>query len=527
MFLELAVVDANHMTDEVSKRYDEIPYESNPFFQSHPRWLATVAQLFGIKPPALENARILELGCASGGNLVPVAESLPGSTCLGIDLSQRQISDGQAFVKATGLSNVELKQVSILDFDKSYGQFDYIICHGVFSWVKREIQEKILEICNSNLSPTGVAYVSYNTYPGWHMQEMLRNMMRFHASRFKSPQQQIAQSRALLNVLARTVPSEDNPFGLLLKKESESLSRCTDWYIYHEHLEATNEPVYFHEFAKRALDSGLQFLGESELRGMLADQMSPEIQEVLKEVATNLVFSEQYMDFFRNRTFRTTLLCHRDIALNRKLTAESVASFCFASGLKPKTEITEIDDATPHVFEAPGWPSITARGLNYLAALQCLGDAWPEYVPAAELERRVRARLGLGAPTEDTTRDFLNMMWSWFSKGVTRMSTSQPPCTSTVSAQPVASRVARAQAKLGNPTVTNLQHLLVGLNAFNAYILSQLDGTLDRAAIVERVVAHLRTLTAQDVALANDPAEVDARVAKALTLFAQMALLRS
>jgi SAM-dependent methyltransferase len=71
--------------------------------------------------------------------------------------------------KATGLSNVELKQASILDFNESYGKFDYIIFHGVFSWVERNIKQKILQVSNSHLSPTGVAYISYNTYPGWHI----------------------------------------------------------------------------------------------------------------------------------------------------------------------------------------------------------------------------------------------------------------------------------------------------------------------------------------------------------------------
>jgi hypothetical protein len=156
-----------------------------------------------------------------------------------------------------------------------------------------------------------------------------------------------------------------------------------------------------------------------------------------------------------------------------------------------------------------------------------LGDVWPEYVPAAELERRVRARLGLDAPTEETSRDFLNLMWTWFTKGVARMSLSQPPCSSTVPEHPLGSVVARAQVKLGKLTVTNLQHLVVVLNAFNAHVLSLLDGTLNRAAIVERVVTHLRTLTAEDVALANDPAEVDARVQKTLTSFAKLALLRN
>lgn len=262
------------MTKANEKRYDDVPYESHPFEVSHPRWLSTVAAMFGLKMPSPESARILELGCASGGNLIPMAETLPQSTCLGIDLSSKQIAAGKAFVKATGLSNVELRQESITKVDATYGQFDYIICHGVFSWVDREVQQKIFEVCQRRLAPNGVAYISYNTYPGWHMKGMLRDMMRFHAARFKDPKAQITQSRALLNVLAKTVPSQDNSFGMLLRQESENLRKHSDYYIYHEHLELENNPLYFHEFAQRAYDSGMQFLGEAALRGMLTDQLS-------------------------------------------------------------------------------------------------------------------------------------------------------------------------------------------------------------------------------------------------------------
>ena len=67
-----------------SYSYDEIPYESYPFAQSHPDRLATLATLFGMKPQPIDDCRVLELGCASGGNLIPMAACLPGSKFVGI-----------------------------------------------------------------------------------------------------------------------------------------------------------------------------------------------------------------------------------------------------------------------------------------------------------------------------------------------------------------------------------------------------------------------------------------------------------
>ena len=103
-----------------------------------------------------------------------------------------------------------------------------------------------------DLAPHGVAFVSYNTYPGWRMRSMLRDAMIYHANQFADPAQRVQQARALLDFLAQNVPVENNPYGILLKNELSDLSKRGDWYIAHEHLEGVNEPVYFHEFAERA-----------------------------------------------------------------------------------------------------------------------------------------------------------------------------------------------------------------------------------------------------------------------------------
>src|SRR5262249_5436251 len=153
---------------------------------------------------------------------------------LGIDLSARQVADGRKVVEALGLTNVELKHLSVAEVDAGYGAFDYIVCHGVYSWVPAPLQEKILEICATNLAPQGVAYVSYNTYPGWHMRGMLRDIMCYHSRHFTDPRERVGQARALLDFLARSVPRKGGPYGLLLKEEVELLRGKTDSYLLHE-----------------------------------------------------------------------------------------------------------------------------------------------------------------------------------------------------------------------------------------------------------------------------------------------------
>src|SRR6516225_2201094 len=119
------------MTDETLKSYDEIPYDSHSFPHSHPSATATVAALFGMSPAPVDNCRVLELGCAGGFNLIPIAAVFPESRFVGVDLSAKQVADGLKAIEALGLKNIELKAMSITDVGDDFGQFDYVISHGV------------------------------------------------------------------------------------------------------------------------------------------------------------------------------------------------------------------------------------------------------------------------------------------------------------------------------------------------------------------------------------------------------------
>src|SRR5579885_2402730 len=139
--------------------FDEVPYPGFPFPESHPDLLATIATLFGMTPPLLESCRILELGCGDGSNLIPMAFGLPQSQCLGVDLAERPIQKGRAMAEALGLTHLKLEQIDLCDITRAQGEFDYIIAHGVYSWVAPEVQEKVLAICGETLAANGVAYV--------------------------------------------------------------------------------------------------------------------------------------------------------------------------------------------------------------------------------------------------------------------------------------------------------------------------------------------------------------------------------
>ena len=122
--------------------YDEIQYVSFPYQQSHPDRLSAVAKLLGIDAPKIETARVLELGCAAGNNLILMAENMPQGKFLGIDYSEPQAARGKKLIEELKLKNIEIRHANIMDFGAKEGQFDYIIVHGIFSWVPKERSEE-------------------------------------------------------------------------------------------------------------------------------------------------------------------------------------------------------------------------------------------------------------------------------------------------------------------------------------------------------------------------------------------------
>src|SRR6476469_9617489 len=124
--------------------YDVVSYPGHSYPQTHPDRLATIATLYGLTPPPPETCRVLELGCGDGANLLPVAYTLPGSTCVGIDLAADALARGQAAAAELGLGNLSLQQLDVTEISRDFGQFDYIIAHGLYSWVPPHVQEKVL-----------------------------------------------------------------------------------------------------------------------------------------------------------------------------------------------------------------------------------------------------------------------------------------------------------------------------------------------------------------------------------------------
>jgi SAM-dependent methyltransferase len=471
------------MLDASPTSYDDVPYESYPLWVTHPDHLAVVATLAGMDPAPVERCRVLELGCASGGNLIPMAVALPDGRFVGIDLSPAQVAAGRATVEALGLTNVTLAARSISDLDPALGTFDYVVCHGVYSWVPPAVQDEILAACTRHLARHGVAYVSYNTYPGWHLRGMVRDMMLFHARRFVEPAERVAQARAFLDFLAAAVNRPDSPFGSHLRAEAELLRDAPDSYLFHEHLEVDNRPLYFHEFVARAAAHGLRYVGEAQPTTVLPGEFPPDVEATLRRMANDEVQFEQYLDFLRNRTFRRTLLCHADLSLRRDYAAGSLRGLLLSSGADVVENPAPLDSTAVAKFRSPRGATLSASHPLVKAALASLIAHGGEAIEFDVLLEEATRRLGRSGPvTPEDERGLTESLVVIWLGGFLEVHAWPGRAALAPGEHPIASPLARLQA-IASHRVASLRHRVIQLEAPDRCLLGLLDGSRDRAAI--------------------------------------------
>lgn len=466
--------------------YDEVPYESFSYPQTHADHLAVVGSLFGMSPPDLKTARVLELGCAGGGNIIPLALRYPEGRFTGIDMSHAQIAAATAQKDSLGLKNLSFVQQDILDFDLGQHKrsFDYIICHGVYSWVPEIVSERILDLCRECLSDSGLAVVSYNTLPGWNAVRSLRDMMIFHSRRFASPSEKIVQSRILLNFLAENA-HEGSGYKYLIEGEREMLGNLNDSYLYHDHLEGVNRQFYIHEFMESLQKHDLCYVGDSVLSSMYVGNLPSKAVEMLSAV-DDIALQEQYMDFVTNRRFRTSIICKKGVTLRRDIKNTQIMDYYLTATMKPEEENPDFTKPVRFISNAGKGFFISHNeisGLTYNEIVRSGGRP----IAAKDVVANVQKRLKLDRPDAIRAALVEHGLRLAFG-GFLQLHVSSPAFVDAVSLKPVASPLARQQASsAGCRSITNIMGNVVPTDMVTCMVIPLLDGT----RTLEKVVAHL------------------------------------
>jgi methyltransferase-like protein/SAM-dependent methyltransferase len=511
--------------------YDQTLYPSYTHAQTHPDQLATKAALFGMTPRAVEQCRVLELGCGDGTNLASFALGLPQSEFIGIDLAATPIQRGQEMSRSLGLKNLQLRTASVLEIGPDFGRFDYIIAHGLYSWVPAAVREKILAVCQSNLAPQGVAYVSYSANPGGHFKSMIREMMQFHTKGFEDPREQVQQSIALIKFLAES-QTKAEAYQKFLQEELEILLPRDPTNIFHDELSECHTSFLFDQFCADAKQHGLQYLAEADYVQMQDQNFAPSVRQALRQLGQNRIAREQYLDFLCFRRFRQTLLCHAGIPVKLEASPGLATRFHVACMAKPVSAQPSLLPDIPEKFKGDRNSTFELRDPLTKAAFVILANSWPGSVPFSELLTQARAAIGQGhkgSAFDAEAKALFEAVLQTYAPGLSTLHLCPPTYSRKVSERPTASPLARWQAETTD-RITNLCHAPVVLeNASGRELLRLLDGTRDRSALLRDMRPFLESSRQQSTGEKQTPppseAELGNNLESTLKVFARCALL--
>lgn len=314
MFLMIEDIMTTNTNDVQQTIYSELGYKSMPFPYTTPATLEAYAALVGISAPNPKTARVLELGATYGGNIISQALFNPDATFVGIELSQEQVEKGNEVIANAGLTNVSLIQSDIASIGSEIGTFDYIIAHGVYSWVDDDVKDALLRLIDEHLAEDGIAYISYNTYPGWHTMDEVRQLMMF-SNRDKvqfNHKEKVLHGKTIGSIVGSQILKYDN----LKERNSKflgalrSVMQKDEYYVGHDHLEPNNDPVYFYQFNDHLAAHNLAYLCDADLTLSMVRSFDVDIADTLDKLAPNdHVNQEQYLDFILDTTFRKSIIC--------------------------------------------------------------------------------------------------------------------------------------------------------------------------------------------------------------------------
>ena len=476
--------------------YDAIGYRTFAQAQVHPDRLAALALLHGIEPVPVECCRVLEIGCGDGGNLVPMAAAFPGSRFFGFDLSAAAISRAQRFVGECGLRNITVWQADVIDPAAIQASFDYVLCHGVYSWVPAPAREAILQACQEHLSPAGLCFISYNALPGGHVRQAAREILRWHTRADADPAEQVRQARALATYLGGAT-GDSHAIGRALRAEFSAIAKKEDGFLLHDELNTDNTPFYLHEFIAAAARHQLWFVADAEPGNLRRWNPGGDAPPGLRAIPKDRLEREQYSDFATARCFRETILCRRELAVADEPDVDRLSRGWFSSVARVLTPEAIPLRGVEAAFQRPGGERLETSFLPGKLALMRLAELSPARTTYADLEGAVRqamTELGCSSEwTQATPGDLRRFLLEAYAPKFVDFHAVNPPVASRPGEHPRAFPPARCQAAVG-PRITNAYHQVIELqDRWSREALRRMDGSRSTNELHDELAEFART----------------------------------
>lgn len=446
----------------------------------HPSPVSARARLFGVPSANVEQASILELDCADGGNILSIAASLPGATCVGISASTEALARGRNLVGKAGLTNIALGEKA----EEIEGSFDYIFLRNTFSRVAPEKRSELISFYKNRLTEHGILAVEQLCYPGWHYAESIRQQVRYHTRNIEDPHEKMIAGRQFLHALAQSVPGGMQQYQYVAQTAWESSNRVPDCNFGIEYFDDKRHPSFFYEFGQAFEGSGLQYLCELSLGSMMINQFPPAMGSVIPKDA-GVIEGEQYLDFVTNRTRRVSLLCNDQFEVTRNIQPAVCESLYFSAVGAPDDpgKVFEEDEI---ILNSPYGGSITITNRAAKAAMLALSTRFPMRLNLSEVLEIVKE--ALGEYTGEDKDAVLETMTACAVSEIARIDTIPGRACFELTDKPVASSLVRAQAEVrDNPYVASLQHRTISIDLTGAILLEMLDGTNGRDDLSKRI----------------------------------------
>ncbi len=481
--------------EKLRASYDASPYPLSSYPQSAPGQLAAVAHLYGLDAPPVADARVLEIGSAVGGNLIPFAARYPRAHVVGVDLSPAQTAQARGYVEAAGLDNVTLLAGDIAEIDiAALGPFDYVVCHGVYSWVPETVRAAILAVMRRVLSADGIGYLSYNVYPAWKSKEIVREAMLLAAAGADTPSARLRAAREVAEFLGE-VALPGGAGARAVADHRASASAHADHGLLHDELELFNTPCYFIDFARQAESYGLAYLAEAQPEYMIAGNFGDDLAERLAaKCGDDRVLLQHYLDLAINRSFRQSLLVNqeRSADIRHALDRTRFGGLHFAAWLPPVDGETRLDESAQEYRGENG--SLTVADSAHKVALDVLNVSWPWTVSRAELIDSVRVSLPFtgGADRLGSRIDELLETLIVQGKARYRLDHLLPQQHSMLRLDSAARKLAAATRDDPDAYSFSDWHEITALAPFDRYLLPLLDGTRSRAELLETMLGYAR-----------------------------------
>jgi SAM-dependent methyltransferase len=361
--------------------YDELPYRSLPIEWTAPERLALASLLHGGPRHSLDSYRVLELGCGNGANLLPLAYYRRRAEFVGVDGSQGAIAIAETRRAELELANLELVHSSFLRAsEKISGVFDFIIAHGIFSWVPEQTRDALFALCASRLRRGGLLYLNYNTKPGWNVRGMVRDMLLANTAGVTSLERRVALAQDVAAKLAASLEAAgDHPYTRLLENEFRFVRDSDRSYVAHEFLAADNHAYWRREFVALARRYGFEHVADADFN-YSSGRIPADLPRQIAEAGLLGQPADDTVDLLSYRQLHSPILTlgpwARQPASEQELAGLVVAS-CLTS--------SHPDVSDTRMFRHPNGFEVEAKQEGMRAALERLRALWPRGMTASAL----------------------------------------------------------------------------------------------------------------------------------------------